>query len=139
MVMAESEITVSQQIRSFRDLEVWQAAMDLVVAVYDVATELPSSERFGLASQMRRAAISIPSNIAEGHAFRTSRKAYRRHVRIALGSLAEVETDTELTSRLRIAAPERLEAIVQSVNRTGQLLHGLLRSLRQDTRKRGEA
>jgi 23S rRNA-intervening sequence protein len=67
-------------IRSFRDLEVWQIAMDLVVSVYKVANRFPSSEKFELSAQVRRAAVSVPSNIAEGHAQRRSRKTYLRHV-----------------------------------------------------------
>ena len=76
------------QIVSFRDLDAWKAAMDLVMAAYDVAHQLPTTERFELAAQIRRAAVSIPSNIAEGQATGPGGR-YRHHVRIALGSLAE--------------------------------------------------
>lgn len=81
-----------QKVLSFRDLEVWQRGMDLVIAVYHATEVLPQSERYGLTSQMRRAAVSIPSNIAEGHA-RRSDGAYLNHLRIALGSQAELLTD----------------------------------------------
>jgi four helix bundle protein len=79
------------RIDSYRDLTVWQAAMKLVKHVYEQTGRFPSNEQFGLTSQLRRAAVSIPSNIAEGHA-RESTKEYLHHVSFALGSLAELET-----------------------------------------------
>ena len=117
-------------IRHFRELDVWQAGMDLVISTYALSATLPPDERFGLSSQMRRAAISIPSNVAEGHAFRTRPRAYRRYVRIALGSFAELETHVELATRLQMATEESLEPMREKLKRTGQLLHGLLRALR---------
>jgi four helix bundle protein len=104
--------------------------MELVVAVYERTAALPDDERFGLAAQMRRAAVSIPCNIAEGHAFRTTPRAYLRHVRIALGSFAELETQTELLVRLRLADEAALVDVHRRMERTGRLLHGLLRALR---------
>jgi len=88
---------------SYRELVVWQKAMSLAEAAYAVAGLLPDSERFGLSSQIRRAAISVPSNIAEGHE-RRSRAEYRRFIAIACGSLAELETQLELANRLFDAA-----------------------------------
>jgi four helix bundle protein len=82
-------------IRSFRDLDAWKAAMELSCSAYDIAGQLPATERFELASQIRRAAVSIPSNIAEGHACGL-RNRYRNHVRIAAGSLAELATQMEI-------------------------------------------
>jgi four helix bundle protein len=119
-------------IRSFRDLEVWQIAMDLVVSVYKVANRFPSSETFELSAQVRRAAVSVPSNIAEGHAQRRSRKTYLRHVRIALGSLAELDTDIELAVRLQMVRALDVESVVVEIRRTGQLLHGLARALNRE-------
>lgn len=116
-------------IRSFRDLDVWQSGMDLVLLAYDVSDYLPDAERYGLRAQMRRAAVSIPSNVAEGHAFRTRPKAYTRHVRIALGSLAELETHIEIALRLKFLTAVNLKQTKATVERTGQLLHGLLRAL----------
>ncbi len=117
-------------IRSFRDLDVWQAGMDLVVAIYDLVGNLPPTERFELSAQMRRAVVSVPSNVAEGHAFRTWPKIYRRHVRIALGSLAEVETQVEVAKRLRMADEQSIRRVGMQLDKTRQLLHGLLRALR---------
>jgi four helix bundle protein len=103
--------------------------MNLAVVTYEVAKRLPRNEQFELALQMRRASVSIPSNVAEGHAFRTSPKSYLRYVRIALGSLAELDTHLELAVRLDLADPASLEPVRKEVARTGQLLHGLLRAL----------
>jgi four helix bundle protein len=113
--------------------------MDLVVAVYDQATRLPQDERYGLAAQMRRAAVSIPSNVAEGHAFRTSPKAYRRYVLLALGSLAELDTQFELAVRLRFLREDDTARIREGATRTGQLLHGLLRALAANKTKKGRS
>jgi four helix bundle protein len=90
------------QIQSFRDLEAWQLGMTIVELTYAVTSGFPDSERFGLCSQMRRAAVSIPSNVAEGQAVRMERWSVR-HLRIALGSLAELETQLEVAVRLRFA------------------------------------
>ncbi len=101
-------------IRSFQDLEVWKVSMKLVVNVYRITREMPTHERFGLASQMQRAAVSIPSNIAEGSK-RTSRADFRQFCLIALGSAAELETQLLLTGDLypKIGVSKELEIIVQ--------------------------
>ena len=116
------------QILSFRDLDAWKAAIELVLVAYDVAHQLPTTERFELAAQMRRAAVSIPSNIAEGQATGPGGR-YRHHVRIALGSLAELETQLELALRLKWISAEAHDNLAGHVARTGKLLHGLSRSL----------
>jgi four helix bundle protein len=115
-------------VRSFRDLDVWNAGMELVVTTYRVCKLFPSFEQFGLRAQMQRAAVSIPSNVAEGHASGSGR--YRNHVRISLGSLAELDTQLEIARRLEYVASKELEGIGQQLTRTRQLLHGLDRSLR---------
>ena len=112
---------------SFRDLEVWQLGMDLVVDVYKVSDQFPSAERYGLTSQVRRASVSIPSNIAEGHARRDG--AYLNHVRIALGSQAEVTTEIEVAVRLGLLTRESAQPVLDNVDRVRQMLHGLRRSL----------
>ena len=118
-----------KQIVRFRDLEVWNLAMDLVLLVYDLATALPNSERFELSSQLRRAAVSIPSNIAEGHARRG--KPYRNHVLIALGSTAEIETQIEVAVRLGFLDLQHVAPAQALLERVGQMLHGLERSLKR--------
>jgi four helix bundle protein len=87
------------KVSHFRDLRVWQRAIDLVAAVYRISGKFPKGEVFGLTGQMRRAAVSVPSNIAEGHT-RASTKEYLNHISIAQGSLAEVETQLEIAARL---------------------------------------
>ena len=112
---------------SFRDLEVWQLGMELVVDVYRVSEQFPSAERYGLTSQVRRASVSLPSNIAEGHARRDG--AYLNHVRIALGSQAEVTTEIEVAVRLGLLTRESAQPVLDNVDRVRQMLHGLRRSL----------
>jgi four helix bundle protein len=114
---------------SFRDLDVWNAGMELVVTTYQVCKVFPPSEQFGLRAQMQRAAVSIPSNIAEGHAGGLGRR-YGNHVRISLGSLAELDTQLEVASRLNYVAPTEFERMGRQLTRTRQLLHGLYRSLK---------
>ncbi len=86
-------------VQSFRDLEVWQDGIALVEEVYSLAGRFPKEEVFGLRSQIQRSAVSVPSNIAEGHA-RASSKEFQNFISIALGSLAEVETQMEIARRL---------------------------------------
>ncbi|MEN6357727.1 MAG: four helix bundle protein [Armatimonadota bacterium] len=86
-------------INSFRDLRVWQTGMNLVESVYRITQALPKSELYGLTGQMRRAAVSVPSNIAEGHV-REHLKEYLQHIAMAQGSLAELQTQFEIAYRL---------------------------------------
>ena len=116
------------RVLSFRDLDVWQVGMDLVVDVYRETDSFPSAERFGLTSQMRRVVVSIPSNVAEGHA-RRSEGAYLNHVRIALGSQAELGTQIEAALRLGFLKADIAAGLLSEVDRTRQVLHGLRRSL----------
>jgi four helix bundle protein len=120
---------------TFRDLEAWQKGMNLVEACYRVTTSFPSSELYGLSSLLRRAGVSIPSNLAEGHC-RRSTGAYLNHVSIALGSHGELQTCVELSIRLGfLAASERARLIADS-DTVGRLLYGLYNSLeRKNTRK----
>jgi len=115
-------------VKTYRELEVWQAGMDLVEVVYAVTRTFPRDELFGLTAQTRRATISVPSNIAEGACRRTT-GAFLNHVSIALGSHAEVETCLEIAIRLKYMSSVGTEHVVVSVARTGQLLNGLRRSL----------
>jgi len=104
--------------------------MTLVERIYDATAKFPTDERYGLTSQIRRAAISVPSNVAEGYCRRAT-KPYAHHVSIALGSHAELETCLDLAVRLRILAPAdhaRLETMLRSV---GSLLSGPHRSLKE--------
>jgi four helix bundle protein len=93
---------MSDAIQSYRDLSVWQLGTDIAEHVYRLTREFPADERFGLISQLRRAAASVPANIAEGNA-RASTKEYLQHLSIAVGSLAEIETFLDLANRLSYA------------------------------------
>jgi four helix bundle protein len=115
-------------VRSYRDLEVWQLAMEMVHLVYDLSVDFPPDERYGLTAQMRRAAVSVPSNIAEGHA-RRSLRAYLNHLGIALGSLGELDTELEIAARLRLCSGVKANALRDRISRTRQTVHGLRRSL----------
>lgn len=117
---------------SFRDLEVWQEAMTLVEEIYGVSREFPADERVGLTVQIRRAAISIPSNIAEGRR-RKRNKPYVNHLEIGLGSQAEVETQLELAFRLRYCPLDVYDRVRQRIERVGRMLNGLIASLKSDS------
>jgi four helix bundle protein len=116
------------EILSFRDLDAWNAAMDLVVLVYGLCRRLPKTEQFGLITQMQRASVSVPSNIAEGHANGPGGR-YRWHVRTALGSVAELDTQIEVLHRLEYLDRTDTKDAERQLVRTRQLLHGLNRSL----------
>jgi four helix bundle protein len=102
--------------------------MRLAELCYGVTALFPQGETFGLASQFHRAAVSIPSNIAEGHS-RRSRQAFLNHLSIALGLQAELETQIELASRLSLISQIPAKQILQEAEEIGRMLHGLIRSL----------
>jgi four helix bundle protein len=115
-------------VKSFRDLEVWRLGLDLVETIYRCTAEFPKSETYGLTAQMRSAAVSIPSNIAEGQA-RTSSKEFLHFISFALGSLAELETQLELATRL--GYPDaRVEVARAKIELLGKKLHCLRNSVR---------
>jgi len=116
-------------VESFKQLAVWQDAMDLAAAIYQLTKGFPASEQFGLSSQMRRASVSVASNIAEGH--RRTRPGYLNHIQIALGSLAEVETQLILAVRVGMCTDKAAEPARLILERTGKMLHALQRSLGQ--------
>jgi four helix bundle protein len=117
-------------VKSFRDLEVWHEAIELTVECYKLTDSFPTTERYGLVSQIRRAANSIPSNVAEGHN-RKTRRAFLNHVRVALGSEAELETDFVIAVRLGFCSKQQLAGIDERHARVGRMLHGLSRSLKR--------
>ncbi|MCU0621255.1 MAG: four helix bundle protein [Gemmatimonadales bacterium] len=116
--------------RSFRRLDAWRAARDLVAEVYRLSVAWPASERFGLTSQLRRAAVSVAANIAEGTARRGPR-AWRQFLDIALGSLAEVECLLELVVTVGLAEEPQLAAAREACGRTARLTWALATSLRR--------
>lgn len=116
-------------LKSYRDLLVWQKAVELAVLIYRLTEGFPKREIYGLASQIRRAGVSVPSNIAEGYG-RGSRKEYLRFLSIAQGSLKELETQTILAQRLGYATVSQAERILSDSEVVGKMLGGLIRSLR---------
>ncbi len=120
------------RVLSFQDLIVWQKSMDLVEEVYSLNRELPATERYQLISQISRAVVSIPANIAEGHS-RSTRRDYANFVSIARGSNAEVETYLLLVVRLGFAPSSRVARALGLCNEVGRMLSALRESL-VDTR-----
>jgi four helix bundle protein len=115
-------------VTSYRDLDAWKVAMNLVEEVYRATGTFPKSELYGLTSQVRRAAVSIPANVAEGKC-RPTTGAYAYHVGIALGSQGELETCIEIAARLSlIPLPER-DQLLTTAGRVGQMLNRLHQSL----------
>ncbi len=115
--------------KNYQDLLAWQLAMDLAELVYKVSTVLPVEEKYGLVSQMRRAAISIPANIAEGQGRRTCGE-FLNHLSMAHGSVRELETHVIIARRLRLLPPEATEAVLTGASRVGRLVTGLANSLK---------
>ena len=115
--------------KHFKDLIVWQKAMLLAKNVYANTNAFPKDELFGLRSQLRRAAVSVPSNIAEGHG-RLSDKVFRVFLGHARGSLHELETQLLLSQDLGFLAHPSAQKLVQDCNEVARLLNGLLRSLK---------
>ena len=115
-------------IKSYRDLEVWQRGIDLTEQVYETTRPFPEEEKFGLTSQLRRAAVSVPSNIAEGWG-RAATKDYVRFLRIARGSLAEMETQLVIAHRLGYLSKRMMLAILEETTIEGKMLLSLIRSL----------
>ncbi|MAY74353.1 MAG: four helix bundle protein [Phycisphaerae bacterium] len=113
-------------VRTFRDLVAWQRAMALAEAVYLSTRSMPNEERFGLTMQMRRAAVSVPSNIAEGHG-RQSRADYLRFLRVARGSLSELSTQIEIATTLQLLEPP--PTMTDLLAETDRVLQALIHSL----------
>jgi four helix bundle protein len=121
-------------IKSYRDLTVWRKSVKLVVESYAVADRLPPHERYGLASQMRRAAVSVAANIAAGHGS-SHRGTYLRHLTIARGSLRELECLIELASRLHRTAEATATRAPDLCDEVGRLLTALIRALSRKSSK----
>jgi len=116
------------RITSYRDLDVWQLAMDIVIEIYRVTAAFPAEEKFGLTAQLRRAAVSIPSNIAEGYN-RLGGAEFRRFVSIARGSVAEVETQVAVAMALGFTDDEEIKSLSSQLDRLSKMLFGLHRRL----------
>ena len=117
-------------VRNYRDLKVWQKGVDLVVQCYRITELFPRGELYGLIGQIRRAAVSIPSNIAEGNG-RDHLGDYLRHLSFASGSLKELETQLWIANRLEFVDAPHLDEVLVGTAEAGRMLSGLKRSLRR--------
>jgi len=123
----------------FKDLEVWRVSMDLVVRVYEITREFPKSEQFGLAAQLQRSAVSIPSNIAEGSG-RGTRKDFAHFLDQARGSLFEVITQLEISRSLSFGNSDEIKAIQMEYEILGMRINALIRTMKDSRRiRKGDA
>ena len=119
---------MSTKIQNFRDLDVWRLGKEIVLYVYKITKGFPKEELFGLVSQMRRAAVSIPSNIAEGFN-RQHNKEYRQFLYVALGSCAELETQLELSCDLKYMRPNVRDSLLEKLDHETRMLRNLIKKL----------
>ncbi len=119
--------------KSHKDLDVWRLAVDLACDVYKATGSFPKEEQYGMVLQMRRAATSIASNIAEGAA-RQSSKEFVQYLHVALGSTSEVDTQLEISIRVNLAARDTLEKLQELATRVNQMLRGLTKAVRRKSK-----
>jgi four helix bundle protein len=120
----------SEAITAYRDLRVWQAAMDLAALCYGVTREFPRDEMYGMTSQIRRASVSVATNIAEGHG-RESTGSFVQFPRVSQGSLKELETPFLIANRVGVASKAQVERILDICGEVGRMLRGLIRMLQR--------
>ena len=116
-------------VRTHKDLDVWKKAVDFVTEIYSVTNAFPKSELYGLTSQIRRAAISVPSNIAEG-ATRRNNKEFLQFLYISLSSAAEVDTQLLISHNLKFINDEILEQLQSELNTILKMIQGLIKSIK---------
>jgi four helix bundle protein len=121
---------MTNAVKSLHDLVAWQKAMELVTEIYQVSQKFPKEEMFGLTSQIRRAAVSIPSNIAEGRG-KSSKGESQQFLHHSMGSLAEVETQIVIAQNLGYLNAAEAEPVMEIIAEVGRLLNGLLTSLKK--------
>jgi four helix bundle protein len=119
---------LTDDIQSFRDLRIWKLGIKLVKETYTLTSSFPNSEKYGLASQMQRAAVSIPSNIAEGH-IRASKKEFNQFLRIATGSCAELETQVTIALELDYIGKECFDNMITTLNHESKQIRSLSKKL----------
>jgi four helix bundle protein len=115
-------------VNSHKDLFIWQRSMDLVESIYRLTASLPASEQFGLIAQMRRSAVSVPSNIAEGYG-RQATGEYRHHLLICRGSLLELETQLLLCRRLKYSSEQEIDPLLTEITEISKMLGSLIAKL----------
>src|ERR1035438_4671842 len=115
--------------RSYRDLIAWQKAMKFVTQIYEVTQRFPSEERYGFTNQLRRASVSVPSNIAEGQA-RFSQKEFHHFLSMARGSLVEIETQLLIARNLKYISEANADTLLAAADVLGRILNGLIASIK---------
>jgi four helix bundle protein len=115
-------------IKSYKNLEVWQKSMDLVILCYQSTKDFPKNEFYGLAGQLQRSAVSIPANIAEGRARKHS-KEFIQYLSIAYGSLAELETHIQIAQRLNYISSTKTDQLLERTAEVGRMINGLRKSI----------
>lgn len=116
--------------KCYRDLTVWREGIDIVTEIYAISKTFPSEERYALCDQIRRASVSVPANIAEGHA-RSSRKEFLHFLSISLGSLAEVETHLTIANKLSYLSKNKMEGVLNQTDLLGKRIRSLQKSLQK--------
>jgi four helix bundle protein len=119
---------VKTAIRTYQDLIVWQKSMALAVLIYEVTRDFPKEEIYGLTVQIRRSAVSVPSNIGEGYG-RNSTGDYRRFLQVAMGSVCELETQLILTSRLGFLSKSQYDRLASDLDEVERMLSALIRKV----------
>ena len=117
------------KVKSYKDLKVWQKSMVLVNDTYKLTAKFPAEEKFGIQSQIRRASVSIPSNIAEGHS-RWYRKEFLHHLSISYGSLAELETQLLVAAELQFFKQDEVQSLFEKTTEIGKMIYGLRKKLK---------
>jgi four helix bundle protein len=117
-------------VKSYKDLDAWKLGMNLAKKIYEITEKFPDSERYGLSSQMRRASVSIPSNIAEGSG-RNHEKEFVQFLYLARGSLLELETQIELSKMMKFLYDDEYKNIIRLLNRTHRVINGLIFALKK--------
>ena len=121
---------MEQKIRSYKDLIVWQKSVQLVTDIYELTKTFPVDERFGITSQLNRASVSIPTNIAEGWGRETS-KNYLQFLRTSRGSVMEVQTLLVISKNLNYLSEQAFESYSIKMEEVGKILHGLIKSIKE--------
>lgn len=117
--------------RNFRKLEIWKSAIELVTIIYELTSRFPSNEKYGLSSQMQRAAVSIPSNIAEGCS-RNSQIEYKRFLEIAMGSSFELETQLEIVNKIQLLNHEEYKSVLENLHKLQRQINSLINRIKTE-------
>jgi len=119
---------MSQKIRNFKDLEVWKLGKNIALELYAITKQFPKEEMFGLTSQMKRASVSIPSNIAEGFC-RNHKKEFKQFLFLSLGSCAELETQIEISHDIKLLPKDKKDPLLEMIDHEQKMLRNLIKKI----------